>query len=153
MTETAVFAAGCFWGVESDMREIAGVLDVEAGYANGRVPGPVSYEDVCSGTTGYAEAVRVTFDPAAVSFEQLLEVFWACHNPTTANRQGPDVGTQYRSGIFSVCEAQQHTALASRTAAQARFTNRIATAIEPLTGFQRAEEYHQRYFEKQGVRF
>jgi peptide-methionine (S)-S-oxide reductase len=152
MTETAVFAAGCFWGVEADVRETPGVLEAEAGYANGGVPGPVGYEDVCSGTTGHAEAVRVTFDTDTVTFEQLLDVFWACHNPTTPNRQGPDVGTQYRSGIFTVSEAQAHSALASRTAAQARFANPIVTVIEPLTGFQPAEEYHQRYFEKQGVR-
>jgi peptide-methionine (S)-S-oxide reductase len=151
MTETTVFAAGCFWGVESDVREIPGVLDAEAGYANGSIPGPVSYEDVCSGTTGHAEAVRITFDPEVVSFERLLDAFWAGHNPTTPNRQGPDVGTQYRSGIFTVSKAQQRAALASRTAAQARFAHPIVTAIEPLTGFQRAEEAHQRYFEKQGA--
>ena len=152
MSATAVFAAGCFWGVESDLREIPGVLDAEAGYANGRTPGHVTYEDVCSGTTGHAEAVRVTFDPDVVSYETLLDVFWAAHNPTTPNRQGPDVGTQYRSGIFTVCERQLLAARASRAAAQARFAHPIVTAIEPLTDFQRAEDVHQRYFQKQGVR-
>jgi methionine-S-sulfoxide reductase len=134
------------------LREIPGVLDAETGYANGTAPGPVSYADVCSGTTGHAEAVRVTFDPRVVSYEQLLDVFWACHNPTTPNRQGPDVGTQYRSGIFTVSAAQQHAALASRNAAAPRFARPIVTVIEPLSGFQRAEAHHQRYFEKQAAR-
>jgi peptide-methionine (S)-S-oxide reductase len=151
MDEIAVFAAGCFWGVESDFREIPGVLDVETGYTNGATPAPVAYEDVCSGTTGHAEAVRLTFDPAVVSYERLLDAFWAAHNPTTLNRQGPDVGTQYRSAIFTTSAAQTIAALASKAAAQARFANPIVTVIEPLSGFHHAEEHHQRYFEKQRV--
>ena len=150
MSETAIFAAGCFWGVESEFREIPGVLDVEVGYTGGTTADP-TYRDVCSGRTGHAEAVRVTFDPAVVSYDQLVTAFWGAHDPTTMNRQGPDVGSQYRSAIFTTGDAQQTAAIGSKAAAQARFTRPIVTEIVPASTFYRAEEYHQRYFEKQGV--
>ncbi len=148
--EKATFAAGCFWGVEDGFRNIPGVIDAISGYIGGAKANP-SYNEVCSGTTGHAEAVEVTFDPAKVSYDQLLEHFWQSHNPTQMNRQGPDVGTQYRSGIFTHSPAQDETARASKDAAQARLPKAIATTIEPAPTFWKAEEYHQRYFEKNGA--
>ena len=149
--ETATFAAGCFWGVESAFREIPGVVDVEVGYTGGRTESP-NYREVCTGRTGHAEAVRVTFDPREVPYESLVERFWKIHDPTQVNRQGPDVGTQYRSEIFVHSPEQEAAARASRDAlALARPWGRpIATEIATAGPFWRAEEYHQRYHEKLG---
>jgi peptide-methionine (S)-S-oxide reductase len=149
--QTAIFAAGCFWGVEADFRDIPGVLDAEAGYTGGTVENP-TYRQVCTGTTEHAEAVRVTFDADVVSYETLLDAFWALHDPTQLNRQGPDVGTQYRSAVFYTNEAQHAAAQAGKDRAQARFARPIATQILPERPFFRAEDYHQRYLEKQGLR-
>ncbi|QIN77888.1 peptide-methionine (S)-S-oxide reductase MsrA [Rubrobacter marinus] len=147
MTEKATFGAGCFWGVEAAFRKIDGVLEATSGYSGGRVKDP-SYGDVCTGTTGHAEVVEVEYDPGRVSYEELLETFWNEHDPTQVNRQGPDVGTQYRSAIFFHSPEQEAAARASLEAAQARFKKPIATEITPVSEFYRAEEYHQRYFEK-----
>jgi peptide-methionine (S)-S-oxide reductase len=153
-TETAIFAAGCFWGVEAAFRQRLGkgVIETEVGYIGGHAANP-TYKLVCSGTTGHAEAVRVVFDPQQISYEQLLEVFWNCHDPTQVNRQGPDVGTQYRSGIFYANDAQRETAERSRTqlAEAGRFSRPIATEITAATTFWPAEDYHQRYLEKNGI--
>ncbi len=146
-----MFGAGCFWGVEAAFREMPGVLEVTSGYSGGERPEP-SYEDVCSGDTGHAEVVEVEFDPERVSYEELVEKFWELHDPTTANRQGPDVGTQYRSAIFFHSPEQETAAIASRERAQARSRRPIVTEIAPASDFWRAEEYHQRYFERQGRR-
>jgi len=149
MTETAIFGAGCFWGVEWVFRQVPGVQDAVSGYAGGLTDNP-TYRDVCSHTTGHAEVVEVTFDPSTVTFEQLLEVFWAMHDPTQVDRQGPDVGDQYRSVIFTETPEQLVAATASRDKAQAKFSRPIATAIEPLDVFYPAEDYHQRYYEGNG---
>ncbi len=149
-TAQATFAAGCFWGVEETFRAIPGVLDTEVGYTGGTTKAP-TYRDVCSGSTGHAEAVRVTFDPARVPYAKLLDVFWENHDPTTPNRQGPDVGDQYRSAIFFHDKAQEREALASRERAQAGRKRPIVTQIVPAAPFARAEEYHQRYLEKRGM--
>ncbi|MBI3991955.1 MAG: peptide-methionine (S)-S-oxide reductase MsrA [Candidatus Lambdaproteobacteria bacterium] len=147
--EKAIFAAGCFWGVEAAFRKIEGVKSAEVGYSGGKTEQP-SYEQVCSGRTGHAEAVLVEYDPAQVSYEKLLEAFWGLHDPTTLNRQGPDVGTQYRSAVFATTPAQEAAAKKSKAAADAsgRFRGRIVTEIAPAKPFYRAEDYHQRYFEK-----
>jgi peptide-methionine (S)-S-oxide reductase len=150
-TQTAIFAAGCFWGVEADFRDIPGVLDAEAGYVGGATQNP-SYREVCTGRTGHAEAVRVTFDADAVSYDTLLDAFWSLHDPTQLNRQGPDVGTQYRSAVFATDDAQRTAAEASKVRVQTRFSRPIATQILPAAPFFRAEDYHQRYLEKQGLR-
>jgi peptide-methionine (S)-S-oxide reductase len=147
--ETATFAAGCFWGVEYVFRRVPGVTDVQVGYSGGTTPNP-TYEEVCSHTTGHAEVARVTFDAQRVSFDQLLEVFWAMHDPTQVDRQGPDVGDQYRSAIFTHSPDQQRAAEASKERAQARFDRPIATEIIPLQAFHLAEGYHQAYYEKNG---
>lgn len=149
--EQATFAAGCFWGVEGSFRQVDGVVSTAVGYSGGQLENP-SYEDVCTGRTGHAEAVRVDFDPAQVSYEQLLEVFWNCHDPTTPNRQGPDVGSQYRSAIFFHDPEQEGAAKQSksRLAQSERFRDAIVTEIAPAGAFYRAEEYHQQYFEKRG---
>lgn len=151
-TETATFAAGCFWGVEEAFRRTPGVVDVEVGYTGGTTEQP-SYKEVCTGTTGHAEAVRVEFDPERISYDGLLDVFWSIHDPTQRNRQGPDVGTQYRSAIFAHDEDQERAARASkdRLEADGRFPRPIATGIEPAGPFWRAEEYHQRYYERRGI--
>ncbi len=148
----ATFGAGCFWGVESAFRQVEGVADVAVGYEGGTLEGP-TYRDVCSGRTGHAEVVEVDYDPSKVPFEALLDVFWQIHDPTTPNRQGPDVGTQYRSAIFAHDPEQQAAAVASKAAADAsgRFRRPIVTEITPAAPFYRAEEYHQRYFEKHGM--
>src|ERR1700730_7573369 len=148
----ATFAAGCFWGVEEAFRQIKGVNSTIVGYTGGTLKHP-TYEDVCSGRTGHAEAVEVDFDPATVSYEQLLSVFWQSHDPTTLNRQGPDVGTQYRSAIFFHAREQEAAAIASRKALQdsGRFERPIVTEIVPASEFHRAEEYHQQYLEKRGL--
>jgi peptide-methionine (S)-S-oxide reductase len=147
----ATFGAGCFWGVETAFRRIPGVIDVAVGYTGGTLEGP-SYQDVCTGRTGHAEAVLVEFDPAKVSYPQLLDVFWTIHDPTQVNRQGPDIGTQYRSAIFYHDEGQLAEAEASKAKLESsgRFRRPIATQIVPAAPFFRAEEYHQRYLEKRG---
>ena len=151
MTEKATFGAGCFWGVEQTFREIPGVLEAVSGYLGGTLKNP-TYEDVCSKTTGHAEVVEVTFDPARVTYDQLLDAFWKMHNPTTLNRQGPDTGTQYRSAIFFHSPEQQKAATASKERAQANFAKPIVTEITPASEFYRAEEYHQQYLAKRGLK-
>ena len=148
----ATFGAGCFWGVEVAFRRVSGVSDAAVGYAGGTVAGP-SYEQVCTGRTGHAEVVQVEYDPAKVSYEQLLDVFWANHDPTQLNRQGPDVGTQYRSVVFYHDEAQVQAARASKEALQAsgRWRRPIVTEIVPFSSFYPAEEHHQRFLEKRGL--
>ena len=150
--EKATFGAGCFWGVEAHFRQIPGVTDAAAGYLGGKTKNP-TYKDVCTDETGHAEVVQLTYDPAKVSYEQLLEAFWNMHNPTTPNRQGPDVGTQYRSAIFFHTPEQKATAEASKAKLQAsgRYRSPVVTEITPASEFYRAEEYHQRYLEKRGL--
>ncbi len=150
-TETATFAAGCFWGVEDAFRKTPGVADAVSGYIGGHLEDP-TYERVCSGRTGHAEAVEVRFDPSTVSFERLLKQFGELHDPTQVNRQGPDVGSQYRSAIFTHSPEQQVAAEAwKRHLSDSDSLPRpVATQIEPAGTFYRAEEYHQRYFEKTG---
>lgn len=147
------FAAGCFWGVEDAFRQVKGVTSTAVGYTGGSMKNP-TYKDVCGGRTGHAEAVEVEFDPAQVSYEQLLSTFWQTHDPTTMNRQGPDIGTQYRSGIFFHDAAQETAARASKAALEksGAFNRPVVTEITPASEFWRAEEYHQKYFEKQGIR-
>jgi peptide-methionine (S)-S-oxide reductase len=148
----ATFAEGCFWGVEANFRRVVGVESAASGYTGGKVADP-SYEDVCTGRTGHAEAVEIEYDPARVRYEDLLEVFWASHDPTTPNRQGPDVGTQYRSAIFFHDAEQEKAARASREKIEksGRFKRPIVTEIVAAGPFYKAEEYHQRYFEKHGL--
>jgi peptide-methionine (S)-S-oxide reductase len=146
----ATFAAGCFWQVEADFRRVEGVTRTTAGYTGGSLDRP-TYEDVCTDRTGHAEAVEVEFDPRKVSYEQLLEVFWAGHDPTQLNRQGPDIGTQYRSAIFVHDEEQDRAARASLERARERFDRRVVTEIVPAATFWPAEDYHQRYLEKRGL--
>ena len=149
-TAKATFGAGCFWGVEAEFRRLKGVTATAVGYAGGAKDRP-SYEDVCSGGTGHAEVVEVVYDPAEVQYEQLLDLFWTSHDPTTLNRQGPDIGTQYRSVIFYHNAEQEAAAKASKDRLNtARFAGRIATEIAPAPTFHRAEEYHQQYLEKRG---
>lgn len=147
----ATFGAGCFWGVEVAFRNIRGVTDAEVGYMGGSVANP-TYEQVCTDETGHAEVVQVAYDPERVPYERLLDVFWSSHDPTQLDRQGPDVGSQYRSAIFYHSGEQRAAAEASRAAltASRRFARPIATRIEPAGPFWRAEEYHQRYLEKRG---
>ena len=146
-TETATLAAGCFWGVEAAFRELPGVVATRVGYTGGSVQAP-SYELVCSGRSGHAEAVQVDFDPAQVSYERLLELFWSSHNPTTRNRQGWDFGSQYRSAIFVADDEQRDVAAASLAAEQSNRRRKIVTEIAPLAEFWPAEGYHQQYLEK-----
>ena len=152
MNQKATFAAGCFWGVEAAFRQVPGVVDAAVGYTGGKLPNP-TYEDVCTDRTGHAEAVQVEFDPAKVSYDRLLDVFWENHDPTTKNRQGPDVGTQYRSAIFYHDAEQERAAKDSivHQAKSGRFRRPIVTEIVPAAEFWRAEEYHQRYLEKRGL--
>ena len=149
--EKATFAAGCFWGIETAYRRLEGVLDVAVGYEGGSTDNP-SYQDVCTGQTGHAEVVEVDYDPEKISYDELLEVFWNIHDPTTLNRQGPDIGTQYRSAIFFHNEDQKKKAELSKSSKQSEETypDGIVTEITPHETFYRAEEYHQRYFEKMG---
>jgi peptide-methionine (S)-S-oxide reductase len=147
--ERATFAAGCFWGVEATFRAIPGVLQTAVGYTGGHVPSP-TYRQVCGHRTGHAEAVEVWFDPAQVSYAQLLETFWRSHNPTTRHRQGLDFGSQYRSAIFCHSAAQEALAIGSRDLEQPSRRRQIVTEITPASAFYRAEEYHQRYLEKHG---
>jgi peptide-methionine (S)-S-oxide reductase len=151
-TEKATFAAGCFWGVEATFRQLPGVVATRVGYTGGQKERP-TYEQVCRHGTGHAEAVEVEFDPAAISYEKLLDVFWANHDPTTLNRQGPDVGDQYRSAIFPHNPQQWLAAEESlrREDASGRHRRRIVTVIAPAQTFWPAEEYHQRYLEKRGL--
>jgi peptide-methionine (S)-S-oxide reductase len=151
-TEKATFGAGCFWGVEATFRATHGVTNATVGYAGGTTDNP-TYEDVCSHGTGHAEVVQVEFDPAVVSYNQLLEVFWSNHNPTTLNRQGPDVGDQYRSVIFYHSAEQQAAAEESKATQDksGRFPRPIVTQIQPAPTFYPAEDYHQRYLEKRGL--
>ena len=150
-TDTATFAAGCFWGVEDAFRKTPGVHDAVSGYTGGQTENP-TYEDVCYRDTGHAEAVEVTFDPSKVSYEQLLKQFRELHDPTQVNRQGPDVGSQYRSAIFTHSPEQQAAAEAWKKSLDESGTlpRPVATQIAPAATFYRAEEYHQRYFEKSG---
>jgi peptide-methionine (S)-S-oxide reductase len=147
--ERATFAAGCFWGVEATFRAIPGVLQTAVGYTGGHVPSP-TYRQVCGHRTGHAEAVEVWFDPAQVSYAQLLETFWRSHNPTTRHRQGLDFGSQYRSAIFYHGAVQEALAIESRDLEQTSRRRQIVTEITPASAFYRAEEYHQRYLEKHG---
>ncbi len=152
-TQLATFAAGCFWGVEDTFRKTKGVIDTRVGYIGGFMTDPPpTYESVCSGRTGHAEAVEVTFDPVQVSYNELLSLFFSLHDPTTLNRQGPDVGSQYRSAIFSHNEAQmaQATQIVADLEAKKLFSNPIVTKIEPAPTFFAAEDYHQQYVEKKG---
>jgi peptide-methionine (S)-S-oxide reductase len=149
--EKATFGAGCFWGVEETFRNLKGVVATAVGYSGGTKENP-TYGDVCTDKTGHAEVVEVEFDPSQISYDQLLDVFWSNHNPTTLNRQGPDSGTQYRSGIFYHSPAQKETAEASKEKIDksGRFNRPVVTQIEPANKFWRAEEYHQRYLAKRG---
>ena len=151
-TESATFGAGCFWGVEVAFANVPGVKSTTVGYAGGTLADP-TYHDVCRGDTGHTEVVRVTFDPAVLPFEKLLEAFWSCHDPTQRNRQGPDVGFQYRSVIFYENDDQAATAREAKERLEASngASRPIATAIEPAGTFYRAEEYHQQYLAKRGM--
>jgi peptide-methionine (S)-S-oxide reductase len=148
----AIFAAGCFWGVEAEFRKVKGVKATAVGYTGGRTEDP-TYHEVCTDTTGHAEAVEVDFDPSEVSYEQLLEVFWANHDPTQLNRQGPDWGKQYRSVIYFFTPEQEAAAKASRDALakSGKFSRPIVTEIAPASKFWKAEDYHQQYLEKRGL--
>ena len=146
MTETAIFGAGCFWGVEAAFRQVDGVVETAVGYSGGTTAEP-TYHDVCGGMTGHAEVLRVVFEPERVSYETLLELFWQVHDPTQVNRQGPDIGTQYRSVIFYGSDDQKEAAEASKAKLVAA-GHSIATLIEPAADFWMAEDYHQQYFEK-----
>jgi peptide-methionine (S)-S-oxide reductase len=152
MSEIATFGAGCFWGVEAAFQRIPGVIGTAVGYSNGHTENP-TYKDVCTDETGHAEVVQVTFDPAKVSFAQLLDAFWGMHDPTQVNRQGPDFGKQYRTAIFFHSPAQEAVAKASVAAlnASGKFKRPIATEIAAAGKFYRAEEYHQKYLEKRGA--
>lgn len=149
----ATFAAGCFWGVEAAFRDVEGVVSTAVGYTGGSTTNP-TYEEVCTDRTGHAEAVEVVYDPKVVSFEELLDLFWSIHDPTTMNRQGPDVGSQYRSAIFFHDPEQEAEARAKmeRLQSSGLYRREIVTEIVPASGFYRAEEYHQQYFEKHGRR-
>jgi peptide-methionine (S)-S-oxide reductase len=151
MTEIATFGAGCFWGIEAAFRRIPGVVDAAVGYSGGHTVNP-TYQDVCTDETGHAEVVQVIFDPAKVSYEQLLDAFWAIHDPTQKNRQGPDFGSQYRTAIFFHSPEQEAAAKKSKAALDAskKFGRPIATEITAAGSFYRAEEYHQKYLEKRG---
>lgn len=150
--EKAMFGAGCFWGVEAAFRQVEGVVSTAVGYAGGKTVNP-TYKDVCTDRTGHAEVVLVEFDPARVSYEQLLQIFWESHDPTQVNRQGPDVGTQYRSAIFVFDDAQRAAAEESKAklASSGAHAKPIATEIIAAGPFYRAEEYHQQYLEKRGL--
>jgi peptide-methionine (S)-S-oxide reductase len=150
--QKATFGAGCFWGVEAAFRQLKGVTSTAVGYSGGDVKNP-TYKGVCTGKTGHAEVVEVEYDPAIVTYEELLTVFWESHNPTILNRQGPDVGTQYRSVVFFHNPEQMSAALASREKLQrsGRYRNLIVTEIAPASQFYLGEDYHQQYLEKRGL--
>jgi peptide-methionine (S)-S-oxide reductase len=151
-TQKATFGAGCFWGVEADFRQVKGVVATAVGYEGGTLDNP-TYRDVCTNRTGHAEVVEVDYDPTQVSYEELLTLFWENHDPTTLNRQGPDVGTQYRSVVFFHTPEQQAAALASKERLEqlGRYKRPIVTQIVPATTFFQAEDYHQQYLEKRGL--
>ena len=149
MDRKATFGAGCFWGVEAAFRQLEGVTKTEVGYEGGTLENP-TYEDVCSHTTGHAEVVQVTYEPERISYEQLLETFWGKHDPTQLNRQGYDVGDQYRSVIFFHDEEQKEAAVRSKAEEQTRHTHPVVTKLEPAGTFYVAEDYHQQYLEKRG---
>ena len=151
-TQKATFGAGCFWGVEASFRQIKGVKATAVGYLGGELKNP-TYEDVCYRKTGHAEVVEVEYDPAQVSYEQLLDVFWENHDPTTLNRQGPDVGDQYRSAIFVQNDEQAAAAAASKDARDrsGKYRRPIVTEVTPASQFYKAEDYHQQYLEKRGL--
>ena len=151
--DRAVFAAGCFWGVEETFRNIKGVASTRVGYTGGKKQKP-TYEDVCTGKTGHAEAVEIEYDPSAVSYDELLDIFWKMHDPTTLNRQGPDVGSQYRSVIFYSNDAQKKSALASkeRLGRSGKYKDKVVTEIIPAGKFYPAEDYHQKYDMKRGIK-
>ena len=153
MTEKAVFGAGCFWGVEYAFNQQDGVVEAVSGYMGGDVDNP-TYQQVCTGETGHVEVVEVTYEPDKISYEQLLAVFWGTHDPTQLNRQGPDIGEQYRSVIFYNNEEQKQQAEASKQTLidGGRYPRQVVTSIEPAGDFYRAEEYHQRYYEKMGIK-
>ncbi len=148
----AIFAAGCFWGVEATFRQLPGVISTRVGYTGGQTSDP-TYKEVCTDRTGHAEAVEVTYDPAKLAYEKLLEVFWENHDPTQVNRQGPDYGSQYRTAIFFTTPEQETAARASKDALEKshRFSKPIATQIVPAVTFYEAEDYHQQYLEKKGL--
>lgn len=150
--QKALFAGGCFWGVEAAFRRVKGVVSTSAGYSGGRTSNP-TYREVCSDRTGHAETVQVEYDPTQVSYDELLDVFWANHDPTTLNRQGPDVGSQYRSAIFHLTPEQESAAKASkeRLRSSGRYSRPIVTEITAASEFYPAEEYHQQYLEKRGL--
>jgi len=152
--QKAIFAAGCFWGVEETFRNINGVISTVVGYTGGHTENP-SYKEVCTDTTGHAEAVEVTFDPAIVSYEELLKAFWDSHDPTTQNRQGPDVGSQYRSAVFFHDAEQERLAKESKMVLDSSgvYSRPIVTEIVPAPAFFPAEEYHQKYLMKRGVKY
>lgn len=147
----ATFAAGCFWGVEDAFRKVKGVISTSVGYTGGHMENP-SYEDVCTGLTGHAEAVEIIYDPSKVTYEELLDLFWNIHDPTTLNRQGPDIGSQYRSAIYYHNNEQEKAARLSKEKLEksGRFLNDIVTEITAASTFYKAEDYHQQYFEKTG---
>jgi peptide-methionine (S)-S-oxide reductase len=149
--ELVTFGSGCFWCVEAVFQNLKGVLKVESGYSNGHLPNP-TYKEICMGQTGHAEVVQITYNPEIISFEELLEVFWKTHDPTTLNRQGADVGTQYRSGVFYHTESQRNIAQQwkDRLNAEKVFPNPIVTEITPVGIFYKAEAYHQNYFNQNG---
>ena len=149
MTETATLAGGCFWCTEAVFNDVIGVQAVESGYIGGHIADP-SYKQVCGGDTGHAEAVRITFDPSAISYDDLLDIFFHTHDPTTLNRQGGDVGTQYRSAIFPHSPEQERAARAAIARNQADWSDPIVTMIEPLSDWYPAEDYHQEYFARVG---
>lgn len=151
-TQKATFAAGCFWGIEAAFREIPGVISTKVGYTGGTLTNP-TYKDVCTGTTGHAETVEIEFEPEVISYEKLLKVFWKIHDPTTSNRQGPDIGTQYRSAIFFHTPEQEIIAKESKEKLEiyGDLKNKIVTQIVKADKFYCAEEYHQKYYEKNGI--
>lgn len=148
--EKAIFAAGCFWGVESAFMKVPGVIAAPCGYTGGHVDHP-TYEQVCRTDTGHAEAVEVSFDSEKISYGELVDFFWTMHDPTTMNRQGPDIGSQYRSAVFYATPEQKAAAEASKERAQANLSRPIVTEITEASTFWRAEEYHQQYFAKRGI--
>ena len=152
--ETAIFAAGCFWGVEETFRKLKGVKSTRVGYTGGHKSSP-TYEEVCHGKTGHAEALEILFNPKEVSYEELLKIFWQSHNPTTQNRQGPDIGSQYRSAIFFHSPEQEAAARKSRVEMEhsGKWKSPIVTVTVPAAGFWPAEEYHQQYLSKNGKKF